>query len=51
MEKSLKLQKPMTCLLKKDWWESLKRRTITKYLKSEMPFLDFPMFPNAAFSL
>lgn len=48
MEKSLGLPKPMTCLLKKDWSENLEKLTITRYLKSGMPFLDLHIFRNAA---
>ena len=51
MEKSSGLPKPMTCLLKKDWSENLKKLTITRYLKSGMPFLDLHIFRNAASSL
>ena len=51
MEKSSGLPKPMTCLLKKDWSENLKKLTITRYLKSGMPFLDLHISQNAASSL
>ena len=51
MEKSSGLPKPMTCLLKKDWSENLKKRTITRYLKSGMPFLDLRISRNAVSSL
>ena len=51
MEKSSGLPKPMTCLLKKDWSENLKKRTITRYLKSGMPFLDLHISRNAVSSL
>ena len=33
----------------KVWSESLKKRTITKSLKSEILFLGLPIFPNAVF--
>ena len=48
MEKSSGLPKPMTCLRKKDWSENLKKLTITRYLKSGMPFLDLHISQNAA---
>ena len=51
MEKSSGLPKPMTCLLKKDWSENLEKRTITRYLKSGMPFLGLHISRNAASSL
>lgn len=51
MEKSLRLPKPMTCLLKKGWSENLEKRTITRYLKSGMPFLGLHISRNAASSL
>ena len=51
MEKSLGLPKPMTCLLKKGWSENLEKRTITRYLKSGMPFLGLHISRNAASSL
>ena len=51
MEKSSGLPKPMTCLLKKDWSENLKKLTITRYLKSGMPFLDLRISRNAVSSL
>ena len=51
MEKSSGLPKPMTCLLKKGWSENLEKRTITRYLKSGMPFLGLHISRNAASSL
>lgn len=51
MEKSLRLPKPMTCLRKKGWSENLEKRTITRYLKSGMPFLGLHISRNAASSL
>ena len=41
----------MTCLLKKGWSENLEKRTITRYLKSGMPFLGLHISRNAASSL
>lgn len=51
MEKSSGLPKPMTCLRKKDWSENLEKLTITRYLKSGMPFLELHISQNAASSL
>ena len=41
----------MTCLLKKGWSENLEKRTITRYLKSGMPFLGLHISRNVASSL